>query len=96
MKFLAGDPEDRVDPPTIWFGYDLAHQIDEARIYEAAHLTAEAGVANVPTNTLLENVFNPDLSTATMRRKSLTHPAFRSIVSSKSRSMPVSHLSKRC
>ncbi len=68
MEFLAGDPEDREDPPTIWFGYDLAHQVDEARIREAARLTVEAGVGNTPTNTLLENVFNPDLSTETMRQ----------------------------
>jgi imidazolonepropionase-like amidohydrolase len=68
MEFLAGDPEDREDPPTIWFGYDLAHQADEDRIREAARLTAEAGVGNAPTNTLLENVFNPDLSTETMRQ----------------------------
>jgi len=67
MEFLAGDPEDREDPPTIWFGYDLASEIDEARIPEAARLTVEAGVGNTPTNTLLENVFNPDLSTETMR-----------------------------
>ncbi len=68
MEFLAGDPEDREDPPTIWFGYDLTPQVDETRITEAARLTVEAGVGNAPTNTLLENVFNPDLSTETMRQ----------------------------
>ena len=68
MEFLAGDPEDRQDPPTIWFGYDLTHQVDDALIREAARLTVEAGVGNTPTNTLLENVFNPDLSTETMRQ----------------------------
>ena len=68
MEFLAGDPDDRVDPPIIYFGYDLTDQVDESRIREAARLTARAGVGNVATNTLLENVFNPDLATETMSR----------------------------
>ena len=68
MEFLAGDPEDREDPPTIWFGFDLTDQVDEARIREAARKTVRAGVGNVATNTLLENVFNPDLSPETMSR----------------------------
>lgn len=68
MEFLAGDPVGREDPPIIWFGYDLAHQIDEAKIREAARLTVEAGVGNTPTNTLLENVFNPELTSEIMRQ----------------------------
>jgi len=67
MEFLAGDPDDREDPSIIYFGYDLAYDVDESRIEEAARLTAEAGVWNVPTHTLLHNVFNPDLSTDKMR-----------------------------
>jgi imidazolonepropionase-like amidohydrolase len=62
MEFLAGDAADRDDPPIIYFGYDLAPYADESLIDEAARITAEAGVWNVPTNTLLENVFNPDYS----------------------------------
>ncbi len=68
MEFMAGDPEDREDPPIIWFGMDLAHQVNEDLLREAARITAEAGVGNIPTNTLLENVFNPELSTEMMRQ----------------------------
>ena len=67
MEFLAGDPENREDPPIIFFGYDLAYDVDISRIQEAARLTKEAGVWNVPTHTLLHNVFNPDLSVEMMR-----------------------------
>tara|TARA_R100001143_G_scaffold63587_1_gene72746 strand:+ start:27002 stop:28369 length:1368 start_codon:yes stop_codon:yes gene_type:complete len=67
MEFLAGNPDDREDPSIIYFGYDLAYDADENRIEEAAVMTREAGVWNVPTNTLLHNVFNPDLSTEIMR-----------------------------
>lgn len=66
MEFLAGNPEDREDPSIIYFGYDLAHDADEGRIEEAAEMTREAGVWNVPTNTLLHNVFNPNLATEMM------------------------------
>jgi len=67
MEFLAGDPEDRDDPNIIFFGYDLADEVDESRIELAARLTEQAGVWNVPTHTLLHNVFNPDLSVERMR-----------------------------
>lgn len=67
MEFLAGNPEDRVDPSIIYFGYDLADNVDESRIREAARMTAEAGVWNVPTHTLLHNVFNPELTIEMMR-----------------------------
>jgi imidazolonepropionase-like amidohydrolase len=68
MEFLAPAAADREDPPIIWFGFDLTPHVEEDRIREAARRTAEAGVGNVPTNTLLENVFNPDLSVETMRQ----------------------------
>jgi imidazolonepropionase-like amidohydrolase len=62
MEFLAGvSPEDRVDPNIIYFGYDLTPIADTSRVQEAAQITKEAGVWVVPTNTLLENVFNPEL-----------------------------------
>jgi imidazolonepropionase-like amidohydrolase len=67
MEFLAGNPENREDPNIIFFGYDLAYDVEESRIAEAAELTAEAGVWNVPTHTLLHNVFNPDLTVDMMR-----------------------------
>ncbi|TVQ74543.1 MAG: amidohydrolase [Balneolaceae bacterium] len=66
MEFLAGDAAGREDPPIIYFGYDLTPHVDASLIPEAALLTREAGVWNVPTNTLLVNVFDPDLSTSEM------------------------------
>ncbi|MFO7798599.1 amidohydrolase family protein [Rhodohalobacter sp.] len=60
MEFMAGDAADRPDPNIIYFGYDLTPHVDESLIDEAARRTVEAGVWNVPTNTLLENVFNPE------------------------------------
>ncbi|MCC5912931.1 MAG: amidohydrolase family protein [Balneolaceae bacterium] len=67
MEFLAGDAAERDDPPIIYFGYDLTNEIDEDLIDEAARKTVEAGVWNVPTNTLLVNVFSPDYSIEEMR-----------------------------
>jgi imidazolonepropionase-like amidohydrolase len=68
MEYMAGEAAAREDPPTIWFGYDLTPHVEQAAIRDAARATIQAGVGNVPTNTLLENVFNPDLATATMRQ----------------------------
>lgn len=67
MELLSGDAALRDDPSIIFFGYDLAFHADDSLIDEAARRTAEAGVWNVPTNTLLHNVFNPDLSVELMR-----------------------------
>src|SRR6056297_248250 len=66
MEFLAGNPEEREDPNIIFFGYDLTYDVEDSRIDEAAKLTADAGVWNVPTHTLLHNVFNPDLTVEMM------------------------------
>lgn len=62
MEFLSGDAAARPDPSIIYFGYDLAYKADENLIPDAVRMTIDAGVWNVPTNTLLENVFNPDLT----------------------------------
>lgn len=67
LEFLAGTGSDRVDPPIIFFGYDLTDKVDLTLIDEAVRLTKEAGVWNVPTNTLLENIFNPNLTTDEMK-----------------------------
>lgn len=68
MEYLAGvSAEDRVDPNIIYFGYDLTPVADPSRVQEAAQVTKEAGVWVVPTNTLLENVFNPDLEPEEMQ-----------------------------
>lgn len=68
MEFLAGDPADRKDPSIFFFGYDLTHQADESLIDEAAKKTREAGVWNVPTNTLLDNIYNPENSISEMKK----------------------------
>ena len=67
MEYLSGEAANREDPPIIYFGYDLVPYADEALIEEAARITREAGVWNVPTNTLLDNIFNPSLSVFEMR-----------------------------
>ncbi|MFO7846442.1 MAG: amidohydrolase family protein [Balneolaceae bacterium] len=69
MEFLAGDPEDREDPNIIYFGYDLADEVgaDESRLNEAAQKTIDAGTWNVPTHTLLHNVFNPGYTPEMMK-----------------------------
>lgn len=68
MEFFAPDQADRPDPPVIFFGYDLTPHVQPERIAEAARRTVEAGVGNVPTNTLLENVLNPALSVGEMEQ----------------------------
>lgn len=66
MEFIADVPSDRTDPSIIFFGYDLTDYVDESRITLSATKTRDAGVGVVPTNTLLENVFNPDNTIRTM------------------------------
>jgi hypothetical protein len=68
MEYLSGDAANRPDPNIIYFGYDLANDADAGLIDEAARLTAEAGVWNVPTNSLLVNVFDPRYSPDDMRK----------------------------
>lgn len=68
MEFLAPEYANREDPPVIFFGFDLTPHVQPDRIEEAARITVEAGVGNVPTNTLLENVMNPDLSVELMEQ----------------------------
>ncbi|MCA1802789.1 MAG: amidohydrolase family protein [Rhodothermaceae bacterium] len=68
MEYLSGDAANRPDPNIIYFGYDLANKADAGLIDEAARLTAEAGVWNVPTNTLLVNVFDSRYSPDDMRQ----------------------------
>jgi imidazolonepropionase-like amidohydrolase len=60
MEFMAGDTPDRQDPSIIFFGYDLTDRVRPELVTEAARRTKQSGVAMVPTNTLMENVFNPD------------------------------------
>lgn len=45
---------------SLFFGVNLAGYVDESKIDEIAARTAEAGVWNVPTQSLIENVLLPD------------------------------------
>ncbi len=45
---------------SFFFGVNLAGYVEDSRIEEVARRTAEAGVWNVPTQSLIENVLLPD------------------------------------
>jgi imidazolonepropionase-like amidohydrolase len=45
---------------SLFFGVNLAGYVDEAKIPEVARRTAESGVWNVPTQSLIENVLLPE------------------------------------
>lgn len=66
MEFLTGDAE-KESASVIYFGYEETPRVDSSLIDEAARITNEADAWVVPTNTLLENVFNPDLSVEEMQ-----------------------------
>ena len=66
MEYISDVPDERIDPNIIFFGYDLTPYVDRTQIPDAVALTVEAGVWNVPTNTLLVNVFSPEYSTEEM------------------------------
>jgi len=50
-----------------FFGINLVDGMDRARIAELARRTAASGIANVPTQTLMENVFAGDLEALRQR-----------------------------
>lgn len=66
MEFLTGDVE-KESASVIYFGYEETPRVDLSLIEEAAKLTNEADAWVVPTNTLLENVFNPELTVEEMQ-----------------------------
>lgn len=66
MEFLTGDSK-KESASVIYFGYEETPRVDPALIDEAAQLTDESDAWVVPTNTLLENVFNPDLTVGEMQ-----------------------------
>jgi hypothetical protein len=47
-----------------FFGYDLADQVDERKIAQVARLTRQAGVWNVPTDSLMHHMLLPGLGEA--------------------------------
>lgn len=46
-----------------FFGFDLVDRVAEGRIAQVARRTREAGVWNVPTESLMRHLMDPDLST---------------------------------
>ena len=66
MEFLTGDAE-KESSSVIYFGYEETPRVDLSLIDEAARITNEADAWVVPTNTLLENVFNPELTVEEMQ-----------------------------
>lgn len=67
IEFLTGDAE-KESGPVIYFGYEETPRVDMSLIDDAAELTQDAGAWVVPTNTLLENVLNPELSVEEMQQ----------------------------
>lgn len=67
MEFLTGDAE-KESASVIYFGYEETPRVDLSLIDEAAQITNETGAWVVPTNTLLENVFNSTLAVREMRK----------------------------
>ena len=47
-----------------FFGYDLAGEVDERKLAEVARLTRQAGVWNVPTDSLMHHMLLPGLGEA--------------------------------
>ncbi|MFU8811584.1 MAG: amidohydrolase family protein [Balneolaceae bacterium] len=62
LEYLAGSDGERPEPSIIYFGYSFTDEADPQRISEVAEKTREAGIWNVPTNSLLDHIFNPDVS----------------------------------
>jgi imidazolonepropionase-like amidohydrolase len=59
--------------PALWFGARLGPAVDPARIPEIARRTREAGVWNVPTQTLMESFATPESAEQLARRPELRY-----------------------
>ncbi len=55
--------------PAGLFGFNLVDQVDEGKIAQLARRTREAGVWNVPTDSLIHHVLLPEPSIAEMERR---------------------------
>jgi hypothetical protein len=66
-------PEGIAPPPQGFFGYDLVPLADETRIEEAARRTREAGVWNVPTESLIRHVLLPDPDNLLVAREEMRY-----------------------
>ncbi len=58
---------------SLWFGLNLTGFVDETKIAEVAERTAAAGVWNVPTQSLLENVVLPEDPEALAQRPEMRY-----------------------
>lgn len=67
VEFLTGDAK-KESGSVIYFGYEETPRVNVSLIDDAAEITNDAGAWVVPTNTLLENVFNPELSVEEMQQ----------------------------
>lgn len=56
-----------------FFGFDLIHRVDTSEIKALARRTREAGVWNVPTETLLENLAGPEPAEALAARPEMRY-----------------------
>ena len=59
--------------PSLFFGVNFAAEMEEEKIPEVAAATAEAGVWNVPTQSLIENVLLPEEPEETARRPEMRY-----------------------
>lgn len=66
LEYLTGDAR-KESASVIYFGYEETPRVNLSLIDDAARITNEADAWVVPTNTLLENVFNPDLTVEEMQ-----------------------------
>lgn len=73
VEALAG-MSDRFDPQTTgFFGFGVTDLADEAKIASLARATADAGVWNVPTQTLMEHLLSPEDPEAMARRPEMRY-----------------------
>ena len=64
MRLLVRDGFAAPEGAGGFFGYDLSGEVDERKIAQAARLTRQAGVWNVPTDSLMHHMLLPGLDEA--------------------------------
>jgi hypothetical protein len=69
IEYLAGHPGEQ----TLWFGARLGPEVDVARIPALARRTRDAGVWNVPTQTLMESFATAESAEQLARRPELRY-----------------------
>lgn len=66
MQALVADDAEEAGQAPMFFGWNLVGGVDEAKIPVLARLTREAGVWNVPTESLMYHVLAPEPDTDTL------------------------------